>query len=196
MKSDSHPGGQSSRSKHWWLNKISKLETGQHISYLYDSDVEHRFVLTAFMTQGLLLGQKVIYITDVRSPSMIFGWIWSGGLKIDNYLTNGQFKVLLSDGAYLPDGTFDPRAMLSLLQAETNNALGEGFSALRVTGEMTWAPRGALCSDRLLEYESRVTPLLAGIECLAMCQYDKREFDFDFLESVVEYHPVRFGTAG
>jgi len=196
MKSDSHSRGQSSRSKQSWLNKISRLEVGQHISYLYDSDVEHRFVLTAFMTQGLLLGQKVIYITDVRSPSMIFGWMWSGGLKIDNYLTSGQFKILLSDGAYLPDGTFDPEAMLSLLQTETNSALGEGYSALRVTGEMTWALRGVPGSDRLLEYESRVTPLFADIECLAMCQYDKRRFDFEFLESVVEYHPVGFGTAG
>jgi len=148
------------------------------------------------MTQGLQLGQKVIYIADVRSPSTIFGWMWRGGLKIDNYLTSGRFKILLSDGVYLPNGTFDPEAMLSCLQAETHNALGEGHSALRVTGEMTWTLRGAPGSDRLLEYESRVTPLLAGIECLAMCQYDKRQFDFEFLESVVEYHPVRFGTAG
>jgi len=177
------------------FNKVGKLTLGDHVSYLFDSDEEQQFVLTALMTQGLKLGQKVIYIVDARSPETIFRWMWSGGLKIDSYVASGQFKILLSDGVYLPEGTFDPDDMIARLHRETVNALGEGYSGLRLTGEMTWAQRGSPGSDRLLEYESRLTPVFADIECLAMCQYDKRQFDSEFLKSVVRYHTVGIGSA-
>jgi len=196
MKSNPRSGGKAPLAKQWWHDEISKLETGQHVSYMFHSDVEREFVLSLFITQGLKRGQRVVYIADTLSARTVLPWIWRCGLKGENYIASHQFKILKADGTYLPKGTFDPDKMIDRLYTEAVNAVGEGYSALRITGEMTWALRGAPGSDRLLEYESRVTPLLASIECLAMCQYDKRQFDTSFLKSVIQCHPVRFGTAG
>ncbi len=48
----------------------------------------------------------------------------------------------------LREGVFNPEAMVSFLRAETNKALAEGYTALRLTGELT-ALQGLPGSARL-----------------------------------------------
>jgi hypothetical protein len=52
--------------------------------------------------------------------------------------------------------------------------LVEGYPALRVTGEMTWALRGMPGFERLVEYEAKPNESIPGNKCLAICQYDRR----------------------
>ena len=79
--------------------------------------------------------------------------------------------------------------MIALLRAETQRAIEEGYSALRVSSEMSWALKGLPGSERLIEYEARRT-LLPGSGCLALCQYDRRPFDPQALLDVLETHPI------
>jgi hypothetical protein len=46
--------------------------------------------------------------------------------------------------------------MIALLESETEQALADGYAALRVTGEMGWALRGLPGSERLIEYEAKL----------------------------------------
>jgi hypothetical protein len=80
--------------------------------------------------------------------------------------------------------------MIALLRADTERALAEGYSALRATGEMTWALRGLPGSERLIEYETRLSEFLAGSKCVAMCQYDRRRFTPEVLLDVLRTHPI------
>ncbi|MFQ5976288.1 MAG: MEDS domain-containing protein, partial [Candidatus Hydrothermarchaeales archaeon] len=45
------------------------------------------------------------------------------------------------DGTYMRGGIFDSDKMIALLQASTKRAIDEGYTALRATGEMSWALR-------------------------------------------------------
>jgi len=173
-----------------WIRDVATLRVGDHLCFLYETEEEHRVVLTPFLRRGLEQGEKVVYITETRAEETILGYLRDDGLEVEPYLARGQLTLRRADEVYLPDGCFDPERMIDLLRAETERALSEGCSALRATGEMTWVLRGAPGSERLVEYEGKLHKFLPGIQCLAMCQYDRRSCDAQMIMDMLSTHPL------
>jgi formate hydrogenlyase transcriptional activator len=146
-------------------HRIEALKAGDHLCCIYETDEEHRILLTTFMKHGLQLGEKIIYVVDVRTAEDILESYMSGGI-------------------------FDPDGMIALLKKETERALEEGYATLRVTGEMSWALRGLPGSDRLLEYETKLNEFFPDHACMAICQYDRRRFDSEILLDILLTHPI------
>jgi len=169
---------------------IADLRPGDHLCCIYETEEGHRAVVTPFLRQGLEQGQKVIYIVDAYTAECILGYLRDEALDVDQYLARGQLVILTRHETYVREGVFDPERMIALLRSETERALAEGHPALRVTGEMAWALRGLPGSERLIEYEARLNHFLPGSHCLALCQYDRREFDPAVLSDVLRTHPI------
>ena len=175
--------------------RLEDLRPGDHLCFLFQSEAEHLAVMAPFLFQGLAAGEKVIYLADRNAPRVILGYLKKQGLKVEPYMQRGQLQILDAASVYLDGGLFDPDMVLSRVQGEAEQALAEGYSALRVTGEMTWATRGYLGSERLAEYEARLNEFFPGSRCLAICQYDRRQFDPVLLMDILATHPkVIIGT--
>jgi PAS domain S-box-containing protein len=176
--------------------KLMELKPGDHLCCIYETEEEHRSVLTPFMKQGLERGEKVLYIVDKRTSEAILGYLREEGLDILPHLKSKQLSLLSSTETYIKKGkAFDPDGMISLLIEETRRALAEGYSALRVTGEMTWALKGSPGSERLIEYEAKLNSFFAEHKCLAVCQYDRNRFEAGLILGVLKTHPkVIIGT--
>lgn len=172
------------------LRTLTDLTPGDHLCCLYETEEQHRAVLTPFMRQGLERHEKMFYIVDARTAKTILGYLQDDGLDPQPYLASGQLAILTRHDAYMREGVFDPDRMIALLRAETEQALAKGYAALRVTGEMTWALRGLPGSERLIEYETKLNEFFPGSQCLAICQYDRRRFDPAVLLDVLRTHPV------
>jgi PAS domain S-box-containing protein len=172
------------------VRAIAGLAAGDHLCCLYETEEEHRAVLTPFVRHGLERGEKLIYIVDARSAETILGYLGDDGLSVESYVDRGQLVFLAADDAYVRDGVFDPDAMIAMLREETERALGEGYAALGVTGEMTWVLRELPGSERLIEYESKLNDFFPGSSCLAICQYDRRLFAPSLLLDVLSTHPI------
>jgi PAS domain-containing protein len=80
--------------------------------------------------------------------------------------------------------------MILFLAEATAAAKADGFSALRVTGEMTWVLGGEPGTERLFEYEAKLNYFLPEHDALAICQYDRRRFAADVILDVIRTHPV------
>ncbi len=153
-------------------------------------------MLTPFMRQGLEAGEKMLYIADARNAESILGYLQEDRLDTESCLARGQLEIVTADDLYLKQGVFDPDEMIALLRAKTEQALAEGYTALRVTGEMTWALRGLPGSRRLIEYETKLNEFFPGSACLAICQYHYHTFAPSLLLDVLTTHPVAIvGTA-
>lgn len=173
------------------LHTIVDLKPGDHLCCIYETEEEHRVVLTPFLRQGLERGEKVLYIVvDAHTTEAILGYLQDGGLDVEPYLAGGQLAILTHDDTYMREGVFDPERMVALLRAETKRTLDEGYPALRVTGEMTWALRGLPDSERLIEYETRLNEFFPGSKCVGLCQYDRWRFDPAVLLGVLHTHPT------
>ncbi len=170
--------------------QLSELGPGDHLCCIYESEEQHRAVVTPFMKRGLEADERVLYIVDERSPETILGYLSAEGVPVERHLAEGKLVLLSPEESSLRDGRFSPEAMIDLLRSETERALADGYAALRVTGEMTWVTRGAPGSDRLIEYEARLNEFFPGSRALAICQYDRRKFDAEVLLDVLRTHPV------
>jgi two-component system nitrate/nitrite sensor histidine kinase NarX len=170
-------------------NSLAGLKPGNHLCCLYETEDEHRAVLTLFLRQGLEQGEKVLCIVD-GSTETVFDYLRGDGLEVEPYLTRGQLAFRTHEETYMSHATFDPEAMIALLRVETEQARIEGYSALRVTDEMTWVSQGLPGSERLTEYEARLNDFLPGTRCLVLYRYDRRRCDPGLLLNVLRAHPV------
>jgi PAS domain S-box-containing protein len=169
---------------------LSELKPGDHLCILYETEQEHQELLTAYIRDGLERNQKVVYIVDSHTAEVILEYLDKTGLRTAEYLASGQLSILTAEDSYLREGRFDPGAMIDLLRREEDQALKEGYAAMRVTGEMTWVLRGQPGSERLIEYEARLNDYLPGSRALALCQYDRWCFDARILLDVIATHPI------
>ena len=169
---------------------IRNLSLGDHLCCLYETEDEHRAILTPFIRSGLERGEKVLYIVDARTAEAVFSSLNEKGLDVSASLAAGQLAVADSRDTYTREGRFDPDRMLDLLQCETARALEEGYTALRLTGEMSWALRGLPGSDRLMEYEAKLNRFFPMNAAIGLCQYDMRRFDPAILLDVLATHPI------
>ena len=102
---------------------ITDLAPGDHLCWLYETEEEHRAVITPFLRQGLERGEKVLYIVDAHPAETVLAYLREDGLEVEPYLARGQLCILTSADTYLREGVFDRDAMVARLRSETARAL-------------------------------------------------------------------------
>lgn len=167
---------------------IKDMKVHDHICLIYEDEREWESTIIPFLVEGLNGNDKCIYITDRHKSETIKKLLKKRGF--DPEKLKGQFEILSEDEAYTRGGSFDPDAMIKLLEKETEKALDEGYSALRVTGEMTWILKGKPGSEKLIEYEAKLNRFFPKAECLAICQYERCAFEPEILKGVIMTHPI------
>ena len=179
------------------LPAISRMKPGDHYCGIYRTDEDHRAIIIDFVRQGVARGEKMFYLVNMQTAEQLKATLAAAGLEVEALIDNGQLVILTAKEAYLRDGQFDPHKMIQLLREETAKALAEGYTALRATGEMTWALAGEPGSERLVEYESLLNHFFPDSKCYAVCQYDRRRFDAEMLLDILHTHPqVLYGKEG
>ena len=172
------------------IRTITDLKPGDHLCQIYETEEEHRKLLTPYLIQGLRNNEKVFYIVDTHTAEVILEYLNSEGFDPNPYLDSGQFSIITRNESYVKEGNFDPDRMIELLRSETEKAIKEGYGALRVTGEMTWALRGLPGSEKLIEYEAKLNDFFPGSKALAVCQYDRNQFSPEILLNILKTHPI------
>ena len=85
------------------------------------------------------------------------------GIDVDQYIESGALVVLTKKDTCLKEGCFDPDLMIAFLKESVRTAKSAGFSALRVTAEMTWALGDEPGTEKLIEYEAKLNRLPENI---------------------------------
>jgi signal transduction histidine kinase len=170
--------------------RLWRLQAGDHLCFLYESAEDHRALVAPFMRQGLERHEKILYILDDHTAGQILEYLSADGIGVKQYLQRGQLSILGSAEIHRQAGGFEPERMIALLRSETDRAAAEGYIALRVSGEMSWALKGPPGSERIVEFEARLNTFFPGSKCLAICQYDRRRFDPGVLLDVLATHPL------
>ncbi|MGB9838774.1 MEDS domain-containing protein [Methanothermobacter sp.] len=177
------------------LSLIRDMEAGDHICIIYDDEAEWRRIIVPFIIEGLRRGERCIYIASQRTCETIREEL-GRKIPVSMFEAGGSLRIMNETEAYTEGGFFDPERMLDLLESETENAVAEGFTGLRVTGEMSWVLRGLPGSERLIEYEARLNNFFPGSDCLAICQYHRQLFSPDVIRGVLLTHPIVVWNSG
>ena len=172
------------------LTALESLQAGDHVCCIHETEEELKATVVPYLCQGLEGGEKVIYISDVRNSQIITEWLSGSGLDMDQHVAHGRFTAVSPESICLYGGAFDPDRMNAFLREELRVALGEGYTALRVAGEMGWALSGATGPERLIEYEAELNLFFRDAACTGLCLYDRNQFSPEMLLKALETHPI------
>jgi len=171
------------------LRFLSKLKPGDHSCFIFKHEEEHRIVLSRFIRLGLERNEKVLYILNEHTEETILSYLGTTKLTVKKLLSAGQLTFITHDDGYFRNGENNLKKLFGFLQVERKQALKEGYQALRITIEMTWALKGSLDLERLLEYEIELHKFITDSKCIALCQYSSHDFDLGSLPVVQHSHP-------
>ena len=172
------------------LTALEQLSPPGHLCSIYEGPEEHFAVAVPFIRIGLDRGEKCIYIADDGTEAIVRDALSAGGIDVDRAVATRSLLLEKKEAAYLNHGSFDPDWIFTFWAQASAEATGQGFSALRVTGETEWVLRGAPGLERWMEYESRMTQVVARHNCVALCQYNRQLFPPELVLDVIRTHPT------
>ncbi len=170
---------------------LSSLKPHDHLCLIYESYEEWAETIVPFILSGIERGEKCIYVIDTSTAQQVKTIFQQAGLDVAAAENRGQLIIVHERDTYTRHGFFDPDLMIEQLISETEGALKQGYPALRVAGEMSWALRGHAGSEKLLEYEAKLnSEFFPHYPCVAICQYDRWKFDPEIIKGVMLTHPI------
>jgi ABC-type transporter Mla MlaB component len=165
------------------------VRPGEHACSRFERSQDGDRLAASYILDGLMLGHKVVYLCDRDVPAFE-SELASRDQRIRSALARRQLEFRPARDTYLPDGTFDVDTTLGLVGEERARTLEEGYPALRMAGEMTWALDGAPGTENLAEYESRLAELFEDETLTGFCQYDEGRFGAARPSDVAASHDV------
>ncbi|MCG6551216.1 MAG: MEDS domain-containing protein [Candidatus Magnetominusculus sp. LBB02] len=164
---------------------------GTHMCYIYDDEAERKMVIEKYLQSGLAAREKVIALLDVETEADIDDCMNDLGLSVDQQRKTGQLVIKNQMEAYCPDGRFEMQGMLERLRGIYNLGMGEGYAAVRATGEPSWIHHGVPGAEQWLEYESELNNLALSYPYSGLlCRFDAKMYGGALLYDVLSVHPL------
>jgi signal transduction histidine kinase len=171
------------------------FEVSRHKCLIYDGHPREQLpVVVPLLREGLDGGMRCLYLGDPAMVEMVGESLVRSGVDVPRE-RDRKALVLSSDRSHLKDGRFDPRAMVDLLRASIDEALGDGFKGLCATGDMTWELGAQPNFERLLEYEALLEGVFRDKPLMGICQY-RRDLvpEFAVHDALITHRSVHIGT--
>jgi anti-anti-sigma regulatory factor len=164
---------------------------GDHICCVYYSPHERRNQLSFWVREGLAAGERVIGVEEKTSRGTFLNCLENSGIETSPHTRTGQLMAMDADEAYLDGGVFSPNALFEQHSRTVAQALGDGYPAVRISGDGTVAVRALGSLDLFLEAERSFEQLCATQRISCLCQFDSRQFDSAELTRLAHIHPRR-----
>lgn len=170
--------------------QLASLKQGDHVCPIYESVAEQLAVAIPFISQGLARGERCVYVADQRSSEQLAQALAETGVDIASESARGALRFLTKHETFLVEGKFEPREMIDLFGLEQTRAVENGFSGLRVSGDMSWVLGSEVTPEKLVEFEALLNKFCGSCRCVVVCHYDRTRFPAAVIQEVLRTHPV------
>ncbi|MGC1214656.1 MAG: MEDS domain-containing protein [Micromonospora sp.] len=172
---------------------VDQVRLGDHVCWTHDDESDALDAVGRFAATGLRLGHKVICFTDSSRPQAVRAHLEAAGVPTEAAVAAGQLRIQPAVENYLTGGRLVPQPVIKALVEEVSRAQREGYSGLRLAGDMAWVLGSATTLDDLCRYEADVNRLFMDGQVAGMCLYDRRIFPAEHLRTVAAAHPATAG---
>ncbi|MHA1650068.1 MAG: MEDS domain-containing protein, partial [Candidatus Helarchaeota archaeon] len=164
-----------------------------HYCWLYDDEKQHQKIVTEFINEGLQQNEKIIYVADSHSPEIIKNYLKSSSFSINSCIKSGQLNIFKLSEFFLKKSENLFSKLIPLIKFMIKNAVDEGYSGLRATGEMSCIFHEIISQinlyKQLLEYESNLNTIISESNLSMLCQYDIRSHNALLFTPLLSIHP-------
>jgi len=169
--------------------RVEDLNPGSHLCFLYKNESEHREFFASYIKLGLDRNEKVIYFNYFHDKNTIISYLKEAGMDAEFFIKKGQLVFLNFVETFFADGDCEPDAILQWFAARINEAVGEGYSALRSTAEMGWMiEKWPALQKNIIDYEAKIGNFVPENKFVWICQYDRNIFSPEILLTLLNLH--------
>lgn len=154
------------------LDRAVGLAPGDHVSWVYSDLAGLRAACVDTFTEGAARGQQLVYIGN-RDHDELRADL-AGLEDRDAMLETGRLRIHTIAELYGVTGTFEPLAQVEAFRSEAQRAVGEGYTGLRVVGDVTDIVRNPALQETFLDYELALESMYAETPVLGICAIDRR----------------------
>ena len=177
--------GSSDRSPGHVMIEDIAIERGAHLCSFYKTALGRLKISVPFLAAGLKAGEYCLLIAGPDASEHILGELRTASPDLDAAIRTGKLSV--SRGAASGD------QMYQELERCFVQALIQGFSAMRLVGDMAWAIDRGIDVDDLMDFEQRYNHDLARrYPIVSLCQYDSRRFSGEVIHEALVCHEDTF----
>jgi hypothetical protein len=169
--------------------KVEAIKRGHHACLFFDSDEERLQATVPYLLIGLERGERCLMLADDSVVRRTLEGMRSEGADVDDAIAQGRL-VATSERVYLADGRFRPERTIGFLEEALKQALADGYSGLRATGDIHWemGPSGDL--DKMMAYETALDHFFFAKKLTGLCQYHRQRVPTPQRVHAMRVHPV------
>ena len=173
------------------------LSVEKHVCLFFRNPDEQWQMIHPYILENLRAGIPVLYIQDSTPPGLLKELLRAEGLPVDDLISQGLFKILGPEEAYLLTGRFDAQRMLAFIESAILGAIAAGHDRVLLTGEMTWSLPDTPGAESMMKYEALLNPIVDKYPGVTIvCQYDLKRFDGPSVLEALLTHPAVHVSSG
>ncbi len=157
---------------------------GRHCCYFYETEEEHRSLLSTLRRQGSDRDQHTIYLLDSPLTASFCPGSGQTASPIDLNSGHSRTSVIQADHAFVPD------ELISALRVEIERTKAEGILDLQIICHMPCPGGPHPSAGRIMEFESKLDQLVLSGGCTCTCLYGATNVDPALLVGVMSAHPT------
>jgi len=168
------------------IQVLDLIRWGTHAAQLYNTKNDLAEVLVPYMEKGLEQNELCVWVTWEISEEEAKDTLAEEIPRLQKYIDKRQLQILSYEDWYLPGGCFDIQCALDAGHKKYQEALSNGYSGLRMTGNASWVEQSDWGS--LMEYENLVNTVVHDYRVLLMCAYKECKCTIDNIVDVMNTH--------
>jgi len=149
---------------------IAELSHPSHSCLIYSTTQEQINVTCEFLARGLMRGEKCVFLESPERLAQVRAALAAAGVEVEAEEARGAL-VLTSAADFRDQDHFNGDRTIGFLVQTLQGALGQGFSALRATGDMNWELGPDQDYSVLVDYEAKLDAYVGKNRIVGLCQY-------------------------
>lgn len=158
-----------------------QIAGSRHACAFFDGPEEEYRVLLPFAKDCAQCGDRCFHLLAAERKAERTQWLAEAG--VDVAAVQGGAELLSWDETYLRGGRFVIDEMLELIRELVDR--GNGAPRARLWANVP----NALADEALVEYESRLNPVIERSDAIVVCTYPVGRYSAEFALGVLRAHP-------
>jgi hypothetical protein len=155
----------------------------------FETTAERDDATVSFIHEGLSRGARCIFSGTKDDYETLARGLEVRGICARRAASRGALMFRTTEEMYLYGGIFDPPRVLDHIDQLIDGALVDGFSGLRLTGELTRIPAEGEW-QKIVWYEAMVNERFARRPVAGLCRYPRCMIPAARVRDVLRTHPV------
>jgi mycothiol system anti-sigma-R factor len=176
------------------VQALDLIRWGTHIAQLYNTKGDLAEVLVPYMEKGLEENELCVWVTSEMTEEEARDALSEEIPSLDGYINKGQLQLISCEDWYSSSGRFDGKCTLDKGVKKYQEALCNGYSGLRITGNAFWLDPSIW--DSFMEYEDLVNSMVPDYRMLIICAYKESRCSKDNIVDVMKTHKYVLSKMG